>query len=41
MAGAARMGLLHYWKVSGKWPDFCFDPKLPYDCRKEAAKYRV
>jgi tetratricopeptide (TPR) repeat protein len=41
IAGAARMGLLHYWKVSGHWPDFCFDPTLPYDCKKEAAKYKV
>jgi tetratricopeptide (TPR) repeat protein len=41
MAGAAHVGLLHYWKTSGKWPDFCFDPTLPYDCKKEAAKYPV
>jgi tetratricopeptide (TPR) repeat protein len=40
IAGAAHVGLLRYWKVSGKWPDFCFDPTLPYDCKKEAAKYR-
>ena len=39
MAGAAHVGLLHYWKASGNWPDFCFDPTLPYDCKKEAAKY--
>lgn len=37
----ARVGLLSYWKRSGKWPDFCFDPGLPYDCKKEAAKYRI
>ena len=41
MAGAAHVGLLHYWKASGSWPDFCFDPTLPYDCKKEAAKYKV
>lgn len=41
MAAAAHLGLLHYWKVSGNWPDFCTDPTLPYDCKKEAAKYRV
>jgi len=41
IAGAAHVGLLSYWKKSGKWPDFCFDPKLPYDCKKEAAKYPV
>ena len=41
MAGAAHVGLLHYWKTTGKWPDFCFDPTLPYDCKKEAAKYNA
>lgn len=38
MQVAARFGLLHYWQGSGKWPDFCFDPELPYDCRVEGAK---
>ena len=41
IAAAAHLGLLHYWKMSGKWPDFCADPALPYNCKKEAAKYRV
>ena len=41
MAGAARLGLLQYWKASGNWPDHCYDPTLPYDCKKEAAKYKV
>ena len=41
MAAAAHLGLLRYWKISGNWPDFCSDPTLPYDCKKEAAKYRV
>jgi tetratricopeptide (TPR) repeat protein len=41
MAAAAHLGLLYYWKTSGNWPDFCSDPKLPYDCKKEAAKYKV
>lgn len=41
IAAAARMGLLTYWLKSGHWPDFCGDPTLPYDCKKEAAKYRV
>lgn len=41
MAAAAHVGLLHYWKASGHWPDFCFDPTLPYDCKKEATKYPV
>lgn len=35
----SRWGLVTYWRQSGKWPDFCFDTHLPYDCRKEAAKY--
>ena len=35
-----RFGLVAYWEKSGKWPDFCFDPELPYGCKAEAAKYR-
>lgn len=38
MGVAARLGLVDYWKESGKWPDFCADPALPYDCKTEAAK---
>jgi len=38
MQVAKRLNLLDYWQKSGKWPDFCFEPDLPYDCRKEAAK---
>ena len=41
IGAAAHLGLLSYWMKSGRWPDFCADPTLPYDCRKEAAKYRV
>lgn len=41
MAAAAHLGLLQYWKSSGNWPDHCFDPTLPYDCKNEAAKYHV
>ena len=41
MAAAAHLGLLGYWEKSGRWPDFCSDPALPYDCKKEAAKYRA
>ncbi|MGN6057776.1 MAG: TIR domain-containing protein [Sphingomicrobium sp.] len=41
MAAAAHLGLLHYWKATGQWPDFCSDATLPYDCKKEAAKYPV
>ena len=35
---AARAGLTDYWRKSGKWPDFCFEPDLPYDCKKVAAQ---
>lgn len=36
---SSRMGLLAIWRRTGDWPDFCGDPRLPYDCQKEAAKY--
>ena len=35
---AERAGLLEYWRKSGKWPDYCFEPGLSYDCKAEAAK---
>ncbi|HEY5458789.1 MAG TPA: TIR domain-containing protein [Sphingomicrobium sp.] len=38
MAVAKRLGLLDYWQKTENWPDFCFDPDLRYDCKKEAAK---
>lgn len=38
---AHRAGLVDYWRKSGKWPDFCFEPDLPYDCKAEAAKLAV
>ncbi|HEX4095424.1 MAG TPA: hypothetical protein VHX64_01785, partial [Caulobacteraceae bacterium] len=38
MTIAARMGLASYWLQSGKWPDFCAQPGLPYDCKAMAAK---
>jgi hypothetical protein len=34
---AARLGLLDYWRSTGHWPDFCFDPRHPYDCKAAAA----
>jgi hypothetical protein len=34
----ARAGLVAFWRKTGEWPDFCFEPGLPYDCKKEAAK---
>jgi tetratricopeptide (TPR) repeat protein len=33
---AAKVGLVDYWEKSGKWPDFCAEPGLPYDCRAAA-----
>lgn len=33
-------GQFDYWRKSGNWPDFCFEPSLPYDCKVEAAKPR-
>ena len=38
MAVAKQIGLLGYWQKSGKWPDFCREHDLPYDCKAEAAK---
>jgi DNA-binding winged helix-turn-helix (wHTH) protein/TolB-like protein len=33
---AAQAGLVDYWTTTGKWPDFCSQPGLPYDCRAAA-----
>jgi hypothetical protein len=33
-----RWGLFAYWRDSGRWPDFCADPALPYDCKAEAQR---
>ena len=38
---AARIGLVDYWRSTGKWPDFCSEPGLPYDCKTEAAKLKA
>jgi DNA-binding winged helix-turn-helix (wHTH) protein/tetratricopeptide (TPR) repeat protein len=27
------IGLLAYWRETDRWPDFCSEPDLPYDCR--------
>ena len=35
---AVRAGLVPYWRASGKWPDFCFEADLPYDCKEVATK---
>jgi tetratricopeptide (TPR) repeat protein len=31
-------GLIQYWRETGRWPDFCAEPDLPYDCEQEAAR---
>jgi tetratricopeptide (TPR) repeat protein len=38
MALAARFKLIEYWRRTGRWPDFCSDPHLPYNCAVEAQK---
>jgi class 3 adenylate cyclase/TolB-like protein len=38
IALAAKLGLVDYWRATGRWPDFCARPDLPYDCKVEAAK---
>lgn len=34
---ARDLGLVEYWSRSGRWPDFCAEPDLPYDCRRAAS----
>ena len=29
---AARMGLIKYWRETGRWPDFCTDPGARSEC---------
>jgi hypothetical protein len=29
---AARLGLTRYWLDTGRWPDYCAAPDLPYAC---------
>jgi hypothetical protein len=33
-----RAGLVDYWLETDRWPEFCDDPALPYDCREEARR---
>ena len=35
---AKRFGVSDFWRDSGRWPDFCGRPDIPYDCKAEAAK---
>ena len=32
LALAARLGLIKYWRETGKWPDFCTDPSTRREC---------
>jgi TolB-like protein len=34
----AKVGLVDFWRKTGKWPDFCEAADRPYDCRAVAAK---
>jgi hypothetical protein len=34
---AKRLGLVEYWQKTNRWPDFCMEPDLPFDCRRAAA----
>jgi hypothetical protein len=36
MTLAAHRGLVSIWRASGRWPDFCVDHAVPYDCRATA-----
>ncbi|HEU4499481.1 MAG TPA: hypothetical protein VFR60_09105, partial [Sphingomicrobium sp.] len=38
MAITHRFGLTDFWRQTGKWPDFCASPDLPYDCKSEVGK---
>jgi hypothetical protein len=41
MEVAKRLNLVDYWQKTGKWPDFCLEPDLPYKCQAEAAKLAI
>ena len=36
-----RWGLFDYWRSSGSWPDFCYEPDLPFDCKRAAEEKRT
>ncbi|MGD9980187.1 MAG: hypothetical protein AB7H66_01620 [Hyphomonadaceae bacterium] len=31
-------GLIQYWRETGRWPDFCRERDMPYNCEAEAAR---
>ncbi len=38
MAVMSRLGLTDYWRSKDRWPDFCAEPGLRYDCKSEAIR---
>jgi DNA-binding winged helix-turn-helix (wHTH) protein len=38
---AASLGLVDYWRNSGRWPDFCTGPSPEIDCKAAAARAGV
>lgn len=38
MALAQSLGLTAYWRSQNRWPDYCSEPGLPYNCQAEAAR---
>lgn len=38
MTLSARLGLVAIWTQTDRWPDFCAESTLPYDCRVEAKR---
>ena len=38
MALARDVGWTAHWIETGRWPDFCSEPDLPYDCQEEARR---
>ncbi|MFL5571352.1 MAG: tetratricopeptide repeat protein [Gemmatimonadaceae bacterium] len=37
---AENFGITDYWIKSGILPDFCYEPDLPYDCKRQLAEIR-
>ncbi|MGH6696649.1 BTAD domain-containing putative transcriptional regulator [Sphingopyxis sp.] len=37
-AKLARIGLVDFWRRYDRWPDFCDEPGLRYDCKSEAER---
>lgn len=37
----AKWGFFEYWRASNRWPDFCQEPGLPFDCKTEARRFKI